>query len=75
MLSNSISYLTNIQELAMCNLEMFSAAPDVAANKAMMLLGAIGGLKTLRCLDLSKNKMPVSVLFKLIEVMPKLPRL
>jgi len=75
MLATSVSYLTSIQELAMCNIEMFSSSPEQATVKASLLLGALGNLKTLRCLDLSKNKMPVQVSLKLIEVLPRLPRL
>ena len=41
----------------------------------MLLLGALSNLKTLRCLDLSKNKMPIQVALKMMEVLPRLVRL
>ena len=51
------------------------AAEQQIAPKAIQLIQAIGQLTTLRCLDLSKNNFPDSVCLKLIETMPKLPRL
>jgi len=75
MLSSAITSLKNIQELAMCGLDMFGTSPDQAAPKVVVLFSSIGQLRSLRCLDLSKNKLPTQVCLKMIETMPRLPRL
>ena len=45
------------------------------AEKALLLFNSLSSLSTLRCLDLSKNKMPKLIALKMADSLPKLPRL
>ena len=62
----------------MCALEMFSrTSRDTQATivKASDLFDSLSQLTTLRCLDISKNRLPHAVCLKLMASLPKLPRL
>lgn len=60
----------------MCSLGMFNQTQgDFVAEKAVTLFNSLCSLSTLRCLDLSKNKMPKMVALKMADSLPKLPRL
>lgn len=61
----------------MCSLDMFNgqANNQHLASQADQLFESLQSLDTLRCLDLSKNKLPHNVSIKMMATLPKLRRL
>lgn len=76
LLATSMSDLSNLQELALCSLDMFTDGDEGSMEgPASILFESISKLQSLRCLDLSKNKLPSSLIIKMCSVLPALNRL